>query len=65
MLRHDKVMDTVDMSHMETSTDQVVRPVYSEAVDRWRGNIPHSILTSITEDLKLSAALRQFGYFLD
>ena len=65
MLRHDQVVDTVDMSHMETSTDQVVRPVYREAVDKWRGNIPDSVLTSVREDLKLSAALRQFGYFLD
>ena len=63
MLRHHLVMETVETSNMETTADQIVRPVYTEAVDRWRGRIPQSVLADMNENnLKYSAALRQFGY---
>ena len=62
MLRHHQMMETVKTSSMETTADQIVRPVYREAVDRWRGRIPESILADMNENLKYSAALRQFGY---
>ena len=63
MLRHHQMMETVMTSSMETTGDQIVRPVYSEAVDRWKGRIPGSILADLNENnLKYSAALRQFGY---
>ena len=78
MMRHHTVMDryeacstavTIAMmcrvrtSSMETTADQVVRPIYREALDSWRGNIPQTVLSDMNRDnLKYSAALRQFGY---
>ena len=48
---------------METTADQVVRPIYREALDSWRGNIPQTVLSDMNRDnLRYSAALRQFGY---
>ena len=78
MMRHHTVMDryeacstavTIAMmcrvrtSSMETTADQVVRPIYREALDSWRGNIPQTVLSDMNRDnLRYSAALRQFGY---
>ena len=48
---------------METTADQVVRPIYREALDSWRGNIPQAVLSDMNRDnLRYSATLRQFGY---
>ena len=78
MMRHHTVMDRyeacstavtiaiicrVKTSSMETTADQVVRPIYREALDSWRGNIPQTVLSDMNRDnLKYTAALRQFGY---
>ena len=56
-------MYRVKTSHMETTGDQVVRPIYREALDTWRGNIPRAVLSDMNRDnLRYSATLRQFGY---
>ena len=63
MLRHSEMMSRVVTSPMETTSDQIVRPVYTEALDKWRGNIDPQLLTTIIQDnLKGAAALRQLGY---
>ena len=63
MLRHHEVMDLVETSKMETTADQVVRPVYREALDKWKGNIPTDTLEELNNnEMKLAAALRHFGY---
>ena len=50
-------------SPLETTADQVVRPIYREALESWRGNIPESVLSDMNIDnLRYSAAFRQFGY---
>ena len=50
-------------SPLETTADQVVRPIYREALENWRGNIPESVLSDMNRDnLRYSAAFRQFGY---
>ena len=57
------MMCRVVTSHMETTGDQVVRPIYREALDSWRGNIPQAVLSDMNRDnLRYSATLRQFGY---
>ena len=62
MLRHHEVMDLVETSKMETTADQVTRPVYREALDKWVGNINTETLQELSNDMKLAAALRHFGY---
>ena len=61
ILRHHEMLDTVQTSKMETTADQIVRPLYQEAVDKWKGNIPQEILE---DNLKYGPVLRQFGYTL-
>ena len=42
---------------------QVIKPVYREALDKWKGNIPRETLEELSNnDMKLAAALRHFGY---
>ena len=62
MLRHHEVMDLVETSMMETTADQVIRPVYREALDKWVGNIDTETLQELKNDMKLGAALRHFCY---
>ena len=63
MLRHSELIDGVVTSELETTADQIIRPVHTQALDKWRGNIDQEILENLNEnDLKYSAALRQFGY---
>ena len=62
MLRHHEVMDLVETSMLETTADQVTRPVYREALDKWVGNINTETLQELSNDMKLAAALRHFGY---
>ena len=62
MLRHHEVMELVETSQMETTADQVIRPVYREALNKWMGNIPADTLEELNSDMKLAAALRHFGY---
>ena len=38
-----------------------MKPVYSSAVDKWRGHIAESVLR---DNLKWAPALRTFGYTL-
>ena len=33
-------MSGVQTSHKESTADQIVKPVYKEALSEWRGNIP-------------------------
>ena len=57
------IMCRVQTSPLETTADQVVRPIYREALDSWRGNIPQAVLSDMNRDnLRYSATLRQFGY---
>ena len=57
------VISRVMTSPLETTADQVVRPIYREALESWRGNIPESVLSDMNRDnLRYSAAFRQFGY---
>ena len=63
MLRHSELMAGVRTSSLETAADQIIRPVYTEATDKWRTNIDPDLLRSMNENnLKYAAALRQFGY---
>ena len=63
MLRHHEVGDRLSTSHMETTTDQVTRPLYREALSNWVGNISLDLLEELyNNDLKFAAALRHFGY---
>ena len=62
MLRHNEMVERVTTSHLETTSHQVNRPVYQEALDNWMGNISREILDDLLTDLKFAAALRHFGY---
>merc|ERR1719318_1245243 len=55
------MLEMVKTSKMETTADQIVKPIYADAVDRWKGNIPKEVLD---DNLKYGAALRLFGYTL-
>ena len=33
-------MSGVQTSHKESTADQIVQPVYKDALSQWRGNIP-------------------------
>merc|ERR1711962_1996749 len=44
ILRHQDLMSQVKTSPMETTADQIGKPVYREAIDKWRGNIPKKVL---------------------
>jgi len=61
ILRHHELLDSVKTSKMETTADQIIKPVYDNAVNQWKGNIPNDILE---DNLKFAPALRQFGYSL-
>ena len=61
MLRHHEVLDSVQTSKLETTADQIDKPIYLDSVDHWKGNIPQDILD---DNLKYGSALRQFGYTL-
>ena len=62
VLRHHDMMDSIVTSDMETTADQVARPVYRSAVDKWKGNIPQQVLDE--EELNYAPGLRMFGYGL-
>lgn len=62
MLRHHEALELVETSQLETTVDQVIRPVYREALDKWRGNIPTETLEELNNDMNIAAALRHFGY---
>ena len=62
MLRHSQMVERVSTSHLETTRDQITRPVYREALDNWVGNISREVLDHLNTDLKFTAALRHFGY---
>jgi len=61
LLNHQEMMGGVMTSSMETTADQIVRPVYREAIERWRGEIPDEVLR---DNLAWAPALRSFGYTL-
>jgi len=61
VLNHQEVIGEVATSSMETTADQIVRPVYREAIERWRGEIPDEVLR---DNLAWAPALRTFGYTL-
>jgi len=61
LLSHQEMMGDVATSSLETTADQIVRPVYREAIERWRGEIPDEVLR---DNLAWAPALRTFGYTL-
>ena len=59
IMRHHEMLDTVKTSKMETTADQIVKPVYADAIDKWKGNIPKEVLE---DSLKYGPVLHKFGY---
>ena len=60
LLDHTSLARPVPLSPLETTGDQVSRPLYTEAVHRWRGNIPQQVLRD--NHMQFAATLNQFGY---
>merc|ERR1739838_87184 len=50
MLRHHQLLHRVTTSDLETTADQIIKPVYKEAVNKWLGNIPTEVLQELSED---------------
>lgn len=59
VLQHHQMMDSIVTSKMETTADQIGKPVYRSAVDKWKGNIPQDVLD---DELVYAPTLRLFGY---
>lgn len=62
VLHHEELIGKaggVSLSKVERSTDQVVRPVNTDALSKWVGNIPSDVLSDMAE---IAPMLSRLGY---
>jgi len=59
MLNHEQHMTNISLSKVERSTDQVVRPLYLEALTDWFGHIPDDVARDLP---RIAPMLAHLGY---
>ncbi|CBY42939.1 unnamed protein product [Oikopleura dioica] len=59
VMNHEKHMDDISLSAVEKSTDQVVKPLYTDSLKSWVGYIPEDVMKDLP---KISPMLKTLGY---
>lgn len=60
VLHHEQFIgDQISLSKTEKSTDQVIKPVNSDALSSWIGNIPNDVLADMNS---IAPMLKILGY---
>lgn len=59
VMNHEKHMDDISLSAVEKSTDQVVKPLYTDSLKSWVGHIPEDVMKDLP---KISPMLKILGY---
>lgn len=58
-MEHQKHMEHISLSAVEKSTDQVIKPLYTDSLNSWVGHIP----ADVEEDMaKIAPMLKTLGY---
>lgn len=59
VMEHQKHMEHISLSAVEKSTDQVIKPLYTDSLNSWVGHIP----ADVEEDMaKIAPMLKTLGY---
>jgi len=59
VMEHEKHMEDISLSAVEKSTDQVVKPLYTDSLKSWVGHIPEDVEKDMT---KIAPMLKTLGY---